>query len=75
MRAHSALRGQPTIVGTLPVLVARVSGEIVSPALEGMRCRMTDWNLTPIAEGIVRDSRLRIPADLPVFEITLERAD
>jgi len=59
--------------GDVPVLVARVGGNIHAPALNGMRYTLRDWHLNAIGEGTVSDGTLVIPADKPVFVVDLNR--
>ena len=59
--------------GTLPVLTARVGATVEAPALDGMKYTFWDWNRQPIGSGTVRDGKLQIPADLPVFVVELTR--
>ncbi len=65
--------GQPSVRGELPVLHARVAGTVAAPALDGMRYTMYDWHMEPIDEGTVENGELRIPNDLPIFVVELER--
>ncbi len=59
--------------GSLPVLVARVSGTVHAPALDGMSYTLRDWHLRDVERGTVTDGKLNIPADLPVFVVELIR--
>ena len=59
--------------GELPVLVARVAGEVHCPALDGMTYTLRDWHLQPLGTGVVTDGILRVPNDQPVFVIELRR--
>lgn len=60
--------------GELPVLEARVSATVRSPALAGRRYVLRDWHLQPIGEGTVGpDGALAVPADRPVWTIELTR--
>jgi len=65
--------GKP-IAGTLPVLVARVAGTVVSKALAGAAYTLRDWHNQPIGKGTVgADGALAIPADKPVWVVELTR--
>ncbi len=59
--------------GDLPVLVARVSGVVHAPALDGMRYVLRDFSMKELGQGVVKDGTLVIPADKPVFLIELSR--
>lgn len=59
--------------GRAPVLVTRVGATLAGDALTGMHYRIRDFHLNTLAEGIIEDGRLRIPAELPVFDIQLNR--
>ncbi|MBS3733713.1 MAG: beta-galactosidase [Phycisphaerae bacterium] len=59
--------------GTLPVLVARVSGTVRGEAIDGMDWTFYDYEMNVLDRGRVSDGVLRIPADKPVFYVTLER--
>ncbi len=59
--------------GDKPVLVARVGLVVESPEIEGMKYVMRDFHLRPIAEGTVKEGRLEVSADLPVFVVELTR--
>jgi hypothetical protein len=59
--------------GKLPVLTARVGATISASALDGMHYVMRDWHMQSLAEGTIRNGRLRIPSELPVFTIDLTR--
>jgi hypothetical protein len=61
------------ILGTPPVLVARVGATVHGEVLDGMKYRMVDWNFREIRKGIIRNGMLEIPADLPVFLVELTR--
>jgi len=61
------------VAGKLPVLVARVGGTVVSPALKGMKYTFRDWNMNAIGTGVVNDGTLVIPADKPIFTVELKR--
>lgn len=64
-----------TVQGELPVLTARVSGTIESPAIAGMSYRMLDWHAKAIGEGQVgADGVLNVPADQPIWVIELIRS-
>jgi hypothetical protein len=65
--------GVTVSVGTTPVDVARVGATIRSRSLTGMKYRMLDWRLQPIAEGTVENDTLVIPSDRPVFFVELSR--
>ncbi|MDA1137796.1 MAG: glycoside hydrolase family 55 protein, partial [Planctomycetota bacterium] len=58
--------------GTLPVLVARVSGTVEAPMLSGMKYTLLDWHMDKVGEGLVVDGEIRVPADKPVFVIEIE---
>lgn len=59
--------------GDLPVLVARVSGTIRGEAIDGMDWTFYDYEMNVLGRGTVTGDTLRIPADQPVFYVTLER--
>ena len=59
--------------GSLPVLYARVGGTVTAPALTGMRYTLRDWHMREIGKGVVKDGRLAIAAEQPVFVVELER--
>jgi hypothetical protein len=59
--------------GTLPVLVARVGGNVTATWLQGMNYRMLDWHGEELASGNVAADTLEISADQPVFVIELHR--
>ncbi len=58
--------------GRAPVLVTRVTGTVVAPAIEGMSYTAYDWGMNPIGRGKVRNGTLNIPHS-PVFVIKLSR--
>ncbi|NBB94483.1 MAG: hypothetical protein GVY16_01945 [Planctomycetes bacterium] len=59
--------------GDLPVLVARVSGSVRGKAIDGMQWTFYDYEMNVLDRGRVSDGVVRIPADKPVFYVTLER--
>lgn len=65
--------GTPTIAGKLPVLVARVGGTILAPALDCMSYTFRDWHMKPLGKGKISGGKLTIPAGLPIFAVELKR--
>lgn len=61
------------IPGVPPVAYSRAGATVISAALDGMNYRLKDWHFNTIASGKVRDSKLVIPADRPVFFVDLFR--
>ncbi|NBC11328.1 MAG: hypothetical protein GVY24_06265 [Planctomycetes bacterium] len=59
--------------GELPVQVARVGCTIECPAIEGMNYTLRDYHMNAIGQGTVRDGKLTVPADKPVFVVELTR--
>jgi len=57
----------------LPVLVARVSATLQSPALNGFQFTFRDWNMQRIGSGTITDGQLVIPNDKPIFIVELQR--
>lgn len=53
--------------GKLPVITARVSGTVKSPKLNGMKYTFRDWHMNDIGSGTIKDGKLVIPADKPIF--------
>ena len=62
-----------TKAGGLPVLVARVGATIESKDLNGMKYIFRDWNMKKIAQGEIKDGKLILPSDTPVFLTELFR--
>jgi hypothetical protein len=59
--------------GDGPTLVARVGVTVASDAIDGMRYTFRDWYMKDIGRGVVRDGRLRVPADEEIWIVELER--
>lgn len=59
--------------GGLPVLVARVGATIESPALNGMIYTFRDFEMKPIGSGTIKDGKLVIPNNKPIFLTELKR--
>ena len=62
-----------SVAGKLPVLTARVAATVQSPALQGMKYTLRDWNMKDIGNGTIDDGTLAIPNDRPVFIVELTR--
>jgi len=59
--------------GKLPVLVARVGADVNCRAIDHMRYAMYDWHMKEIGSGVVRNAKITIPNDKPIFVIRFER--
>ncbi len=59
--------------GDMPVLVARVGATVQSGLLDGMSYTFRDWSMKPIGQGVVKDGKLVIPSDQPIFVVELRR--
>ena len=59
--------------GREPVRVARVGATIECPAISGMKYTLRDWHMRVIGEGVIKEGRIAIPADKPVFITELNR--
>jgi len=67
-------QGKPTVGGNTPVLVARVGATVQGAVLAGMKYKFHDWHMNQIGAGTIgADGLLKIPADQPVFCVSLER--
>lgn len=64
---------QKVTAGSLPVLTARVGATIESPALNGLKYTLRDWNWKNIGSGTITDGKLKISAAQPVFVVELAR--
>jgi len=53
--------------------LARIGCTVRAPFLKGMRCRFLDWNLREIGAGSIRDGRLKVPSEKPVFTVEISR--
>jgi len=63
----------PSEPGTTPVLVSRVGVTVQCPGLAGMHYTFRDWNMQPLDSGVIKEGKLVIPADRPIFIVECTR--
>jgi hypothetical protein len=66
-------KAYPNGAGDLPVLHARVEAELATGPIRGMKYRMLDWHLRPLAEGVIPEGTWTVPPIQGLYIIELSR--